>query len=114
MSGNSQLEGRHFRVPQLREYSHLAAILEFCPHLNSFVIVHVQQFSGGPSDRRDPLDPSSCHREVFDPRMFSRMKERHDGQRLWVDGAEIRTFVQIADGTSQDRLLNASLTRLVD
>jgi hypothetical protein len=97
--------------------SHLAGFLQFCPHLDSFIIVHVQQFPDGPSDRRDPFDVESkrrsrCLREstVFATvagtvpvglsLQFERLSRKYFGQ----DRDSVATFRWICDVVAERKM----------
>ena len=84
--------------------SHFAGILQFRPHCDSFLIVHVEQFHGRPPRCADTLDACTFHGEVLVPGVFSRVEERYDAQRLRVDCAEIRSLVTIAVRARQSQI----------
>ncbi len=42
-----------------------------------------------------------ANEEMLAPRLLSWVKERHDASRFWIDGGNIRPFLQVAPNAAQ-------------
>jgi hypothetical protein len=73
--------------------------------LNSIRVVHIKQRDGGTADGRQADDPMFDQRKMLAPDIEARMEQSGEGIRLWIDGREVRPFVQIAPTAGQRKVL---------
>src|SRR5437867_3381073 len=74
----------------------LAKPLELATPLQTLVRVHLQQPSGGSSNRRQAHQQGAVHLEVIRPEVAARMKQADDLVGVRVGAREVCALVQIA------------------
>ena len=71
----------------------LAATEDNPPHIESPLLIHLEQPHGGSPSRRRPLDVDSILAKVVPPDVGPGVEKQNDLARLWINAGQIRTLL---------------------